>query len=376
MKVHESDARHIFADRGLPVPPSRVATTPDEAAAAAAEFGGLVVVKALVLAGGRGKAGGVQLADGSEPAREAADAILGIEIRGERVRRVLVAPAVDIDCEIYLGVTIDRERQSAVVMASAAGGIDIEEVAAATPEAIHRIEFDVARGVEAWQARAVGFALGLAGRQVLDFVRILDGLVDVFVECDASLAEVNPLVVSPDGKLWAIDAKLNIDDSALGRRPELEQLRDADAEDPAEARARASGISYIKLDGDIGCMVNGAGLAMATMDVVKHYGGEPANFLDVGGGAGADRVSAAFAIILDDPNVRAVFVNIFGGITRADEVARGVLAARESMPRAVPLVVRLMGTNEAEGLRLLADAGIQAERSMDAAARLAVEAVQ
>jgi len=376
VKVHESDARQIFADRGLPVPPSRVATTPNEAAAAAAEFGGLVVVKALVLAGGRGKAGGVKLADGAEAARDAAQQILGLDIRGEGVRRVLVAPAVDIDREIYLGVTIDRERQSAVVMASAAGGIDIEEVAAATPEAIQRIEFDVARGVEAWQARAVGFALGLGGRQVLSFVRILDGLVRVFVECDASLAEVNPLVIRPDGKLWAIDAKLNIDDNALGRRPELEQLRDADAEEPAEARARDAGISYIKLDGDIGCMVNGAGLAMATMDVVKHYGGEPANFLDVGGGAGADRVSAAFAIILDDPNVRAVFVNIFGGITRADEVARGVLAARESMPRAVPLVVRLMGTNEAEGLRLLADAGIQAERSMDAAARLAVEAVQ
>lgn len=376
MKVHESDARRIFADRGLPVPPSRVATTPDEAAAAAAEFGRLVVVKALVLAGGRGKAGGVKLADGAEAARDAARQILGLDIRGERVRRVLVAPAVDIDREIYLGVTIDRERQSAVVMASAAGGIEIEEVAASTPEAIQRVAFDVARGVDAWQARAVGFALGLGGRQVLEFVGILNGLVRVFVECDASLAEVNPLVVSPDGKLWAIDAKLNIDDNALGRRPALEQLRDADAEEPAEARARAAGISYIKLDGDIGCMVNGAGLAMATMDVVKHYGGEPANFLDVGGGAGADRVSAAFAIILDDPNVRAVFVNIFGGITRADEVARGVLEARKSMPRAVPLVVRLMGTNEAEGLRLLADAGIQAERSMDAAARLAVEAVR
>ena len=376
MKVHESDARRIFADRGLPVPPSRVASTSDDAAAAAGDFGGLVVVKALVLAGGRGKAGGVKLADGPEAAREAADSILGIEIRGERVRRVLVAPAVDIDREIYLGVTIDRERQSAVVMASAAGGIDIEEVAAATPEAIQRIEFDVARGVEAWQARAVGFALGLGGRQVLGFVGILNGLVRAFVECDASLAEVNPLVVSPDGKLWAIDAKLNIDDNALGRRPEMEKLRDDAAEEPAEARARAADISYIKLDGDIGCMVNGAGLAMATMDVVKHYGGEPANFLDVGGGAGADRVSAALAIILDDPNVRAVFVNIFGGITRADDVAKGVVEARASMPRAVPLVVRLMGTNEAEGLRLLADAGIQAERSMDAAARLAVEAVR
>ena len=376
MKIHESDARRIFADHGLRVPPSTVATTPDEAAAAAAEFGGLVVVKALVLAGGRGKAGGVKLADGADAARDAAQAILRLEIRGERVRRVLVAPALDIAREIYLGVTIDRERQSAVVMASAAGGMDIEEVAAATPEVIHHIEFDIARGVDAWQARATGFALGLAGRQVVDFVGMVDGLVRVFVDCDASLAEVNPLVVDPEGQLWAIDAKLNIDDNALARRPDLAQLRDADAEEPAEARAREAGISYIKLTGDIGCMVNGAGLAMATMDVVKHYGGEPANFLDVGGGAGAERVAAALAIILDDPNVRAVFVNIFGGITRADDVAKGVLEARAGMPRAVPLVVRLMGTNEAEGLRLLGDAGVKAERSMDAAARLVVEAAR
>ena len=376
MKIHESDARRIFADHGLRVPPSTVATTPDEAAAAAAEFGGLVVVKALVLAGGRGKAGGVKLADGAEAARDAAQAILRLEIRGERVQRVLVAPALDIAREIYLGVTIDRERQSAVVMASAAGGMDIEEVAAATPEAIHRIEVDIARGVDAWQARATGFALGLAGRQVVDFVGMVDGLVRVFVDCDASLAEVNPLVVDPEGQLWAIDAKLNIDDNALARRPDLAQLRDSDAEEPAEARAREAGISYIKLTGDIGCMVNGAGLAMATMDVVKHYGGEPANFLDVGGGAGAERVAAALAIILDDPNVRAVFVNIFGGITRADDVAKGVLEARAGMPRAVPLVVRLMGTNEAEGLRLLGDAGVKAERSMDAAARLVVEAAR
>ena len=376
MKIHESDARRIFADHGLRVPPSTVATTPDEAAAAAAKFGGLVVVKALVLAGGRGKAGGVKLADGADAARDAAQAILRLEIRGERVRRVLVAPALDIAREIYLGVTIDRERQSAVVMASAAGGMDIEEVAAATPEAIHHIEFDIARGVDAWQARATGFALGLAGRQVVDFVGMVDGLVRVVVDCDASLAEVNPLVVDPEGQLWAIDAKLNIDDNALARRPDLAQLRDADAEEPAEARAREAGISYIKLTGDIGCMVNGAGLAMATMDVVKHYGGEPANFLDVGGGAGAERVAAALAIILDDPNVRAVFVNIFGGITRADDVAKGVLEARAGMPRAVPLVVRLMGTNEAEGLRLLGDAGVKAERSMDAAARLVVEAAR
>ena len=376
MKIHESDARRIFADHGLRVPPSTVATTPDEAANAAAAYGGLVVVKALVLAGGRGKAGGVKLADDPDAARDAAQAILGLEIRGERVRRVLVAPAVDIAREIYLGVTIDRERQSAVVMASAAGGMDIEEVAAATPEAIQRIEFDIARGVDAWQARAVGFALGFAGRQVVDFVGMVDGLVRAFVDCDASLAEVNPLVVDPEGQLWAIDAKLNIDDNALARRRDMAQLRDDDAEEPAEARAREAGISYIKLTGDIGCMVNGAGLAMATMDVVKHYGGEPANFLDVGGGAGAERVAAALAIILDDPNVRAVFVNIFGGITRADDVASGVVEARAAMSRDVPLVVRLMGTNEAEGLRLLADAGIQAERSMDAAARLAVEAVR
>lgn len=375
MKVHEADARHIFSESGLPVPPSRIAATAGDAAAAASAFNCPVVVKALVLAGGRGKAGGVTLADSPEAAREAAHRILQLAIKGEPVRRVLVAPAVNIEREIYLGVTIDRAAQSAVVIASSSGGIDIEETSARTPEAIRHIQFDTATGVDAWQARAIGFDLGLNGRQVTMFAEAVRSLVDAFLRTDASLAEVNPLVVDTEGELWAIDAKLNIDDNALYRRPELASLRDTDAEDPAEARAREAGISYIKLTGDIGCMVNGAGLAMATMDIVKHHGGEPANFLDVGGGASVQQVATALDIIVADPNVRAVFVNIFGGITRADDVARGVLEARASMARGVPLVVRLVGTNETEGLKLLADAGVSAERSMDAAARRVVEVV-
>jgi succinyl-CoA synthetase beta subunit len=375
MKVHEADARRIFAECGLRVPPSTIAATASEAAAAAAAFNCPVVVKALVLAGGRGKAGGVKLADSPEATRKVAQGILDLVIKDEPVRRVLVAPAIDIEREIYLGVTIDRGTQSAVVIASASGGIDIEETSARTPDAIVRVQFDLATGVDAWRARTIGFDLGLNGRQVAMFAETVRSLVDAFLRTDASLAEVNPLVVDTEGGLWAIDAKLNIDDNALYRRPELSSLRDTDAEDPDEARAREAGISYIKLTGDIGCMVNGAGLAMATMDVVKHHGGEPANFLDVGGGASVERVATALDIILGDPNVRAVFVNIFGGITRADDVAKGVLEARASMARIVPLVVRLVGTNEAEGLKLLSDAGVGAERSMDAAARRVVEVV-
>lgn len=376
MKIHESDARCIFSQCGISVPPSTVAGTPDEAAAVAAKYNSPVVIKALVLAGGRGKAGGVKVANSPDATRKIARDVLGLVIKGEQVQRVLVAPAVDITREIYLGVTVDRASQSAVLMASAAGGVDIEEVAARRPGDIHRVEFDVDRGLAPWQARAIGFGLGLNGRQVSAFVRTARGLVEVFVDCDASLAEINPLAVDADGELWALDAKLNIDDSALVRQPGMASLRDTNVEDPAEGQAREAGISYIKLAGNIGCMVNGAGLAMATMDVVKHHGGEPANFLDVGGGANAIRVATALEIILGDANVGAVFVNIFGGITRADHVARGIIAAQGNMQRDVPLVVRLVGTNEIDGLKMLADAGIGAERSMETAARMAVAAVK
>lgn len=376
MKVHECDAREIFRRHGLPVPDWRVASTADEAAQAASAFEWPVVIKAQVLAGGRGKAGGVKLADSPAEAAAAATQILGLNIGSEPVRRVLVAPAVDIARELYLGVVIDRTAQTLVLMASAEGGVDIEDVAATDPSAILRVNADPLAGLADWEARQLGFALGLTGAQVRQFVGIAQGLVEAFVDVDASLAEVNPLVVDDDGNLQAIDAKLNIDDNALGRQPDIEQLRDPHEESAAERRARAAGLSYIKLDGTIGCMVNGAGLAMATMDVIKHYGGEPANFLDVGGGAGVEKITTAFQLILEDPNVRAVLVNIFAGITRADDVAAGVIAARERLAQQVPLVVRVAGTREAEALELLDSAGIGAERSMDSAAALVVEAAR
>ena len=376
MKVHECDAREVFRRHGLPVPDWRVASTADEAAQAASAFEWPVVIKAQVLAGGRGKAGGVKLADSPAEAAAAATQILDLNIGSEPVRRVLVAPAVDIARELYLGVVIDRTAQSLVLMASAEGGVDIEEVAATNPSAIVRVNVDPVVGLPDWEARQLGFGLGLSGAQVHQFVRIARGLVEAFVDVDASLAEVNPLVVDAGGDLQAIDAKLNIDDNALGRQPDIEQLRDPHEESAAERRARAAGLSYIKLDGTIGCMVNGAGLAMATMDVIKHYGGEPANFLDVGGGAGVEKITTAFELILEDPNVRAVLVNIFAGITRADDVAAGVIAARERLAQEVPLVVRVAGTREAEALELLDSAGIGAERSMDSAAAQVVEAAR
>ena len=376
MKVHEYDARAIFQRHGLPVPESRLASSADEAAQAAAAFAGPVVVKAQVLAGGRGKAGGVKLANSPEEAGAVAVHILGLEIGGEQVRRVLIAPAVAIARELYLGVVIDRSAQSLVLMASAEGGIEIEEVAVTNPSAIMRVSVDPLAGLPDWEARQLGFELGLTSSQVRQFVGVAQGLIKAFLAVDASLAEVNPLVVDEAGNLQAIDAKLNIDDNALARQAEIAQLRDPHEESEAERRARAAGLSYIKLDGTIGCMVNGAGLAMATMDVIKHYGGEPANFLDVGGGAGVEKITTAFEIILEDPNVRAVLVNIFAGITRADDVAAGVIAARARLTQDIPLVVRVAGTREAEALELLEQAGIGAQRSMDTAALHVVEAVR
>ena len=376
MKVHEHDARAIFQRYGLPVPESRLASSADEAAQAAATFAGPVVVKAQVLAGGRGKAGGVKLANSPEEAGAVAGHILGLEIGGEQVRRVLVAPAVAIARELYLGVVIDRAGQSLVLMASAEGGVEIEEVAVTNPSAIMRVSVDPLAGLPDWEARQLGFELGLTSSQVRQFVGVAQGLIEAFLAVDASLAEVNPLVVDEAGNLQAIDAKLNIDDNALARQAEIAQLRDPHEESEAERRARAAGLSYIKLDGTIGCMVNGAGLAMATMDVIKHYGGEPANFLDVGGGAGVEKITTAFEIILEGPNVRAVLVNIFAGITLADDVAAGVIAARARLTQDIPLVVRVAGTREAEALELLELAGIGAQRSMDTAAAHVVEAAR
>jgi succinyl-CoA synthetase beta subunit len=336
----------------------------------------MTVVKAQVLVGGRGKAGGVKLAKTPEEAREKAAAILGMDIKGITVKKVLIAPAVDIAREIYLGMVIDRAKKAVVMMTSAAGGVDIEEVAHTTPEKIIRTTIDPSIGLRDYQAREVAFALGLEGPQIKEFIQIAKGLYQAFTGNDASLAEVNPLVVTPEGKLLAIDAKMNIDDSALFRHPGLADLRDEAEESRDEADARAAGLNYIDLDGNIGCLVNGAGLAMATMDAVKLYGGEPANFLDIGGGARADKVAAALKIILRDPSVRAVLINIFGGITRVDEVARGVDQELRETVSKVRFVVRLVVTFEEEGRKMLAGANVAWASSLSEGARLAANAAK
>ena len=375
MKVREFEARSVFRRHGLPVPDGVLATSAEAVVEAAETFDCEVVVKAQVLAGGRGKAGGVKLAKTPAEAGEVAQDIFQLTIAGEGVSSVLVAPAVDIVREFYLGIVVDRVSQQLLLMASSKGGVDIEEVAVADPDAIHRVEVSPDEGLPAWQARTLAFQLGLEGDQTTQFVGIASGLINAFIDVDASLAEVNPLVVDVEGNLLAIDAKLTIDENALYRQPEMRSVRQKAEENPAERRAREAGVSYIKLDGSIGCMVNGAGLAMATMDVIKNHGGEPANFLDVGGGAGVERITEAFDIILSDENVKAVLINIFGGITRADDVATGVIEARRSLSRDVPIVVRVAGTREAEAKVLLEQEGLRAEVSMDRAAARVVEAV-
>ncbi len=365
MKIQEADAKSLLLARGLPVPPWTVARSPDEARVAAerflAEGAGGVVVKAQVLVGGRGKAGGVKLARSADEAATVATAILGMTIKGITVRKVLVAPAADIVREFYLGAILDRASRRIVVMASAEGGVEIEEVARTSPGAIVRVSAHPLLGLLDYQARELAFGVGLGGSHLAAFVTIAKGLVATMREYDADLVEVNPLAIvrelgagGPSTRLVCLDAKVTLDDSALARHPDLERLRDLDEEDPADVEARAHGISFIQLDGTIGCMVNGAGLAMTTMDLVKHAGGEPANFLDIGGGAKADKVAAAMRLILADPKVRAILVNIFGGITRGDEVARGLIEARARQEREVPMVVRIVGTNAEEAAVLLA----------------------
>ncbi len=375
MKIHEYQARELFAAAGIPVPVARVATTPAEASAIAGEFAARVVVKAQVLTGGRGKAGGVMLAANPAEAESAARQILGLDIHGYRVEKVLVALASDIAREIYLGAIVDRQTQSILLMASAEGGVEIEETARTNPEAIFRVRADPATGLASHQARAVGFRLGLGWPQVRQFDVIARKLVQAVVDLDASLAEINPLIVTPDGELRAIDAKVTIDDSGVFRHPDLAELRNPEEETGPEREAREAGISYVKLGGNIGCMVNGAGLAMALLDVIQLHGGEPANFLDVGGGADSDQVRKAMEIILADPEVELVLVNIFGGITRCDDVARGVVDATARLSRSVPLVLRLVGTNEEEGRQILKEAGISAHRDMVEAVNAAVAGV-
>lgn len=376
MKIHEYQAKELLRRYHLPIPPGEIASTAAEAGAIALSLGGQVVVKAQVLVGGRGKAGGVKLANTPEEARTKAAAILGLDIKGHRVEEVLVTRSVDIAREIYLGLVVDRSSRRITLMASSEGGVDIEDVASATPERIIKIGADPYLGLQDFQMRQAAFRLDLPANLILPFGAITRGLYQAFIEYDCSLAEINPLIIDTDGQLQAIDAKINLDENAFYRHPNLTKLRDPQEETNSEREAREHGLSYVQLDGAIGCCVNGAGLAMATMDLVQVAGGRPANFLDIGGGAQSNRVVAALRIILADERVRAVLFNIFGGITRCDEVARGILAALPSLQREVPLVVRLVGVNEAEGHALLREAGITTVTSMDDAARAVVEAAR
>jgi len=374
MKLHEYQSKNIFAESGVPIPRGRVASTASEANAIANELGGRVVVKAQVLVGGRGKAGGVRLASSGNEAEDLATHILGMKIKGLPVRKVLVDEAAEPVTEIYLGVTNDRTENCPVMISSSEGGVEIEEVASTDPEKIVKVTIDPLLGLQDFQARYLASAIELPREYWRDFIKICLGLFEAFKKTDATLAEINPLVITKDERLLALDGKIVLDDNALFRHPELVEMRDIEEEAPVEREARMYGLSYVKLDGNIGCMVNGAGLAMATMDLVKLAGGEPANFLDIGGGAGSEKVAVALKIILSDPNVKALLVNVFGGITRCDEVARGILAAMEVEKPGIPMVVRLVGTNEIEGRELLSQANMATASSLEEAARMAVDA--
>ena len=373
MDLHEYQAKQLFAATGMAVNAGEVADTPQEARTLARDFGGRVVVKAQVHSGGRGKAGGVRLAESPEEAETHAAAILGMTISGLVVERVLVCPTEDIATEAYVGVLVDRESQCPMFMVSAEGGIDIEEVAATSPDAIHRLAVDPRYGLLPHQAYGLACRLydepGLA-RQA---ARVMSQLYDAFVDNGCSMAEINPLISTAAGRVMAIDAKVSIDDNELFRRAEVAALRDPASESDADARARRAGLSFVKLDGSVGCCVNGAGLAMATMDLVKHYGGEPANFLDIGGSSSPDKVVAALEIITSDPGVQVILFNILGGITRCDDVARGIVEAARRIEIGVPIVIRLAGTNEELAREILAEAGFAAGTSMDEVVQRAVE---
>lgn len=373
MKLQEYQSKRLFGKFGIPIPEGDVATTPEEARQIAEQLGGAVVVKAQVLVGGRGKAGGVKLAKTPAEAEAHARNILGMDIKGLTVEKVLIDPAADIKEEVYLAVILDRAARQIAIMASAAGGMDIEEVAATTPEKIVTVRIDPALGLTGFQTRELAYGIGLTDKQqVRQFSKIVGQLYNVYTNTDANLAEINPLVIQGDGSLLAVDGKVDLDDNALYRQPDLAAQRDAGEETDAERDAREAGLTYIDLDGTIGCMVNGAGLAMATMDVIKLYGGEPANFLDIGGGAKADKVAKAIEIILRDPRVDVILFNIFGGITRGDEVAKGILTALEQVKTDIPMVARIVGTRAAEGRALLAEAQMETAETLAEAAQKAV----
>lgn len=373
MKIHEYQAKQILKEYGVPVPDGAVATTIEEAERIGAAAQYPVVVKAQVHVGGRGKAGGVKLARSTAELKQHAAAILGMKIKGSTVRKVLIEPGVDIKTELYLGIVMDRARRYPCLMASAAGGVEIEQVAAETPEKILKIHVKPALGLRSHQVRRAADFLGIPATAVKMFAAVVKGLWRAFLEKDCSLAEINPLVITGGGDVIACDAKINFDDNAAFRHSEYEPLRDDGEEEPLEVEARKARVSYVKLNGRIGCIVNGAGLAMATMDVVKHFGGEPANFLDIGGGAKADQVTEALRIITADPAVNVVFFNIFGGIVRCDRVAEGILEAFRRLDLKLPIVIRLVGTNEDKARDLLKGTRLIACTTMSEAAKKAVE---
>lgn len=373
MDIHEYQAKERFRATGMPVPPGEIATTPDEAEAIARKYDQMVVVKAQIHSGGRGKAGGVKLAKTPEEARGYASDILGMDIKGLTVEKVLVTPAVDIDTEAYVGVLMDRARQAPTFMVSAEGGVDIEHVAATNPDAIRKLAIDPRYGMLPHQAQWLANFLYEDPAIIKKATKVIAQLYQAFVDSGASMAEINPLITTPQGDVLAIDAKMNIDDSELFRRPEVAAMRDSSDEGDADIKARDAGLSYVKLDGEVGCCVNGAGLAMATMDLVKYYGGEPANFLDIGGSSNPDKVVAALEIITADPNVKAILFNIFGGITRCDDVARGIVEATKRIDIKPPIVIRLTGTNEELGVQILEEAGFSAYTSMDEVVEKAVQ---
>ena len=385
MNIHEFQAKQVLGRFGVPVPKGQPASTPDEAAAAFTALGQpKAVIKAQIHAGGRGKAGGVKLISSAEEAREFATRLLGKPLvthqtgpEGRVVRRVYVEEASQVARELYLGMVVDRKVAAVAVIASTEGGTEIEEVAAKTPEKIITNPIDPLLGMAPFQARRIAFALGLKDKQVGQFAALLGALYRAFVETDASLIEINPLVVTADGRVICLDAKISFDDNGLFRHPDIRELRDSNEEDPAETEAAKYDLSYVHLDGNIGCMVNGAGLAMATMDIVKYYGAEPANFLDVGGGANAQKIAAAFRILLSDSRVKAVLINVFGGIMQCDVLARGVVDAAREVKLSIPLVVRMEGTNVKEGKQILAESGIKviAANDMADAARRVVESI-
>jgi succinyl-CoA synthetase beta subunit len=376
MNLHEYQAKEILRRFGVAIPPGEVATTPAQAEALAVKFGTAVMVKAQVHAGGRGKAGGVKFCKTPADAKEKAAAILGMKIKGLTVEKVLVTVAADIGSEAYVGIIVDRASKKPVFMVSAAGGIDIEEVAAKTPEKIRYHPVDVRYGLQGYEAMQLGFFLYSDVKLARGAAKVMQQLYAAFIASGCSLAEINPLVVTPQGEILAVDGKMVIDDNELDRRPDIEALRDESSEEQSEVDARKHSLTFIKLEGNVGCVVNGAGLAMATMDLVKYYGGEPANFLDIGGSSNPEKVVNALRIITEDPNVKAILFNIFGGITRTDDVANGIVTATKANPLKVPLVIRLTGTNEELAMKILTENGFSASSDMDEAVRHVVAIVK